>query len=158
MVTTKEYYEKNREGILAYQAKYRAAHPEKWRNKNKRWRDANPERMKLYMATYNGSPRGKLTKLRLRAKRGNIPFDIELADYLGWLKQQTDKCHYCGNKLNTNQGHKMLDGDSIDRKDNKKGYFIGNIVLCCNRCNMIKGSWFTEQEMLEIASKYLSER
>lgn len=47
---------------------------------------------------------------------------------------------------------------SIDRKDNNKGYIMGNITLACKRCNIIKGKWFTEQEMLEIADRYLKNR
>ena len=39
---------------------------------------------------------------------------------------------------------------TIDRKDNDRGYTIDNIVLSCNRCNMIKGNFFNEQDMLKI--------
>ena len=154
MVTTKEDYRKNKESILAYQKEYRK-NSDVWRKANKHWIANNPEKMKLYRAKYFRSPKGKLTKLKLRAKRANIPFNIKLPEYIEWVAKQNRLCHYCGNELNVNEGHKMLDGDSIDRKDNNKGYFIDNIVLSCNKCNMIKGSWFTEGQMLEIAKKYL---
>ena len=154
MVTTKEYYERNKEKIKAYRVGYRARNPGKERMKNKLWREANPEKTKLYMAKYSATPKGRLTKLRLRAKYGNIPIDIELREFTKWYECQELKCHYCYIQTSTAPGQKKLDGLSIDRKDNGKGYTLDNIVFCCNRCNMAKGSWFTEKEMLEIAEKY----
>ena len=155
MVTTKEYYTKNREKVNAYQRKYRA-NSDKWKESNRRWMENNPEKMKAYRAKYYASAKGRLTQLKCRASWGNINFAISLEDFTEWLNKQNGECHYCKAKLNVNKGHKMLDGDSIDRKDNNKGYTIDNIVLSCNRCNMAKGSWFTEQQMLEIAGRYFN--
>ncbi len=154
MVTTKKYYEENKEGIKAYQREYRARNLEKWRMKNKLWREANPEKMRLYMAKYSATPKGRLTKLRLRAKLAHIPIDIKLGEFTKWGEHQEPNCYYCGRELCVAPGQKKLDGLSIDRKDNNKGYTLSNVVLSCNRCNMAKGSWFTEKEMLEIAQRY----
>lgn len=154
MVTTKTYYENNKEAIKAYQRDYRARNPEMWQLKNKLWREANPEKGRVYMARYCASPKGKLTKLKLRARKISIGFDIKLKDFTKWIESQKNICYYCGIELWDGLGQKKLNGLSIDRKDNTQGYFIENIVLCCNRCNMAKGSWFTEKQMLEIANKY----
>ena len=156
MVTTPEYYEKNKEHIKAYQAAYRAKNREKWLEKNRLWREANPEKMKSYIAKYEASSKGKFTKLRLRARAANTPIDIKVDEFIEWYEHQELKCYYCGTELSSAIGQKKLDGLSIDRKDNSKGYTLENIVFCCNRCNMAKGSWFTEKEMLEIAQKYFN--
>ena len=40
------------------------------------------------------------------------------------------------------------------RKYNRLPYTLDNITFACRRCNNIKGSWFTEKQMLEIANRY----
>ena len=35
------------------------------------------------------------------------------------------------------------------------GYTPDNIAMCCMPCNSVKSNIFTEQEMLEIADKYI---
>ena len=119
-----------------------------------RWKKANPERMRLYRRNYNNSIKGRLGRLRLRSIKAGNSFDISLPEFTEWYEGQKPQCHYCGNKLYMGQGPKRLDGYSFDRRDNNKGYTIDNIALCCNRCNMAKGSWFTEEQMLEIAHRY----
>lgn len=47
------------------------------------------------------------------------------------------KCEYCG-------GTDMIGADRID---NTKGHSIDNIVPCCYRCNVIKNTFFTKEEM-----------
>jgi len=154
MVTTKAYYEQNKEKIKAYQAEYRAKNREAWLKKNKLWREAHPDKMKEYMAKYSATAKGKFTKLKLRARAGNIPLSMLSAEFIDWFERQDLKCYYCSRVISVAVGQKKLDGYSIDRKDNNKGYSLENIALCCNRCNMAKGSWFTEEQMLEIAQKY----
>ena len=154
MVTTKEYYEKNKQHIKAYQAEYRARNREKWLEKNRLWRKAHPDKMREYIAKYSATAKGKYTKLKLRARQGNIPMDIQMAEFTEWYERQELKCYYCGRGVSVAVGQKKFDGLSIDRKDNSMGYFLGNMVFSCNRCNMAKGSWFTEREMLEIAQRY----
>lgn len=51
-----------------------------------------------------------------------------------------------------NKGVKRL---TIDRKDNKIGYIIDNMVLCCFRCNSTKSDFFTFEEMLKIGKKII---
>ena len=154
MVTTKEYYEEHKEHIKAYQAAYRAKNREKWLEKNRLWREANPEKMKLYMAKYEASSKGKFTKLRERARAANTPMPIKMEEFIEWYERQELKCYYCDTELSIAIGQKKLDGLSIDRKNNNEGYTLENMVFSCNRCNMAKGSWFTEKQMLEIAQRY----
>lgn len=155
MAYAKEYYELHKKEIREQQREHRATSTV-WKESNERWKQNNPEKMRLYKQTYNDSIKGKLTKLRLRAKSARIPFAIDLVEFVRWYKEQEPNCYYCGKVLYMGRGQKKLDGYSFDRKDNDKGYTLDNIVLCCNRCNMAKGSWFTEEQMLEIAHKYFN--
>ena len=155
MAYAKEYYEMHKEDIRGYQRQYRA-NSKGWRESNERWKQSHPEQMKAYMVKYNYSVKGKYTKLNLRAKAAGISVDIKQGEFIEWYGQQKLLCHYCNAALNTGQGQKKMDGYSIDRMDNSKGYELDNITLCCNRCNMAKGSWFTEKQMLEIAHKYFN--
>src|SRR3990167_2030774 len=118
----------------------------------------NPEKMILYRKRYNDSARGRFKKLELRAKRAGILIDLKINDFTEWYESQDFKCYYCKRQIILNTGVQKLDSPCIDRRDNTLGYSLDNIALSCNRCNMAKGSWFTEQEMLEIADKYLSGR
>ena len=153
MAYAKEYYELHKKEIREYQRKYRAT-SEQFRLSNERWKKSNPDKMRQYRANYNISLKGKLTKLRLRAKRDIIPFEIKLEAFIQWYMRQGEICFYCGKPVFTGHGQKKLNGYSFDRRDNNKGYTLENLVLSCNQCNMIKGSWFTEEQMLEIAHKY----
>ena len=152
MAYDKNYYEKNKVKIRQRQSEYRRVNP-KYRESVKNWNDNNPDKMKEYRLNYNNSPKGKLTKLRLRARHDNIPFNIDINEWLSWFNKQDFYCYYCGIETTFN-GDDRMKCYSIDRKDNDIGYEISNIVLSCNRCNLAKGSWFSEDEMLEIAAKY----
>ncbi len=42
----------------------------------------------------------------------------------------------------------------IDRKDPLAGYVVGNAVPCCTKHNVIKGIYFSYEEMLEVVANY----
>jgi len=69
-----------------------------------------------------------------------------------WYGQQRQVCHYCGTALNRIRG--SMRGATIDQLNPDKGYIEGNLTLACRRCNLIKGYWFTQKEMQEIARTY----
>lgn len=105
---------------------------------------------------YNTTAIGKLNRLRQSAHHRGLEFNISKAEFKDWFIKQEPLCHYCSQELSPPKGqhHKMTD-ITYDRRDNTKGYTIDNLVLACLRCNIIKGKWFTEKQMLEIAEKYL---
>ena len=51
-------------------------------------------------------------------------------------------CHYCGEppskiyKTRSGSGEFIYSG--VDRKDNSQGYILGNVVSCCETCNLAK--------------------
>ena len=94
--------------------------------------------------------------LKTRAKRTGIEFGFTRKEFETWFNHQELKCHYCGADLikeATRDTQSPFDL-TVDRKDNKCGYVSDNIVMACKRCNLIKTDIFTEQEMVEIATKY----
>jgi 5-methylcytosine-specific restriction endonuclease McrA len=98
------------------------------------------------------TPRGRYDRLRTNAKRHGFPWPaFTSAEFVEWFLKQKNRCHYCGIQL-TDGGLTKI---NIDRKDNSHGYTLENIALSCKKCNLIKGAWFTELEMLDIANKYL---
>ena len=134
----KEYHRLNRKELTRKAQIWRLAHPEHMREERKRW---------------SRRPNGILICLRGRAKRRKVPFELEKISFLEWFNNQEQECFYCGlTKDKQGERYKNL---SIDRKDNLISYRLDNIVLCCMRCNTIKGNFFTAEEMIEIANKYI---
>ena len=117
----------------------------------RRYPNHDPEAVKLYRA----SPQNKYYQIKYRATQDGIPITFTRSEFVTWFENQDKICFYCKTSLNPFLHHK-LNGLTIDRRDNDKGYALDNIALSCVRCNMIKGSWFTEKQMLEIAEKYLA--
>ena len=127
--------------------------------KKKRRRDI-PMKVRLmdrsYMAKYGKTTIGRFHNIKTNLKRRGIDLDINRDDFVAWFNRQSRKCHYCHREFTKANGRKLeLTGLTIDRKNNSRGYTKGNLVLACRRCNMIKGSWFTEEQMLEIANMFL---
>ena len=81
-------------------------------------------------------------------------------EFVEWYNVQKKKCVYCKVEeryLKQLNGplYKRASRLTIDCVDNDTGYCIDNIVLACDRCNVIKSNVFTHHEMLEIGEKYL---
>lgn len=139
--TQKKYYlslRDNEEKLINYRKKYAA-----------------------YKIKYNDTAKGKFWNLIGRAKRAKINFSISLYEFENWFNNKYRKCYYCDKEIEF--GDDKNNGNSqnhltIDRLNNKDGYNINNIVFCCRRCNTIKGAWFSEKEMIEIANKYLKNK
>ncbi len=143
------HHEQFRERINTYQRTLRRRNLEKVR-----------EYHKLQKRRYNRTPAGKYWNLRTRVMREGLEFNITQGEFVEWFNKQDLGCYYCGVPLMFIAGRnsdKKLQGISIDRKDNNRGYELDNMCLACRRCNTIKNSYFTEKQMLEIADKYFKE-
>lgn len=74
-----------------------------------------------------------------KALKRNYVFELSLDEFMEIINKP---CHYCGTaKSNTwryNKGSVTIEYNGIDRKDNSKGYIIGNVVSCCGTCNRMK--------------------
>lgn len=61
-------------------------------------------------------------------------------------------CHYCGKAIVWRPHYAGKGGWQLDRKDPLRGYDVGNVVVCCKRCNMGKGNSFTYDEWVQIGA------
>jgi len=79
--------------------------------------------------------KGILSRIKYRAKKHNIPFNLTLDDI-----QIPDKCPVLNIPLATRNGHSgyFSDSPSIDRIIPKLGYVKGNIRIISNRANLLK--------------------
>ncbi len=79
------------------------------------------------------------------AKGRGLSFSLTLLEFKALV---SSCCHYCGsppdkwakslNKNNRMNGNVKVTG--VDRKDNAKGYELGNCLSCCSVCNFAKHS------------------
>lgn len=96
------------------------------------------------LKVYKGVPPAKLNefeKAELQAIGRLKHWDITEAEYDALVAKP---CHYCGDRLRAT-------GVRLDRKDNDGGYTIENVVPCCGRCNLLKGSRLTYAQMVKVA-------
>ena len=116
-------------------------------------KDCENKYMKNY---YNQRPQGRFIRLKENALKDGAQIRMTKDDFIVWFNSQALKCFYCHTPLEFIYGrHWQWTGLTIDRCDPNGAYELNNIVLACRRCNIIKGHWFTKDQMLEIASKYL---
>ncbi len=117
----------------------------------------DPDYMARYARSYRkhqqGTPQGRFRSLKDGARIRGQQCLISKGEFLIWFSNESKICHYCCRDINM-VGVRTLDSLTIDRRNNELGYQLGNIVIACRRCNLIKGSWFSEEQMLEIARKY----
>jgi len=110
---------------------------------------------------FRSTPSGVYTQIKGRNKfyQGK-PFEITRDEFINWYENTPKKCVYCGlseedlPNIDDSYNNKSL-RMSIDAIDNDTGYVLGNIVLCCNRCNSIKSDLLSFDEMLEFGKKYI---
>ena len=107
----------------AYRNSYYKKHKD---GKIREYREENRTKIREKNNEYYRTPVGKLRKIRARAKNKNIDFNLTIELYETLWGQP---CHYCGIDMEVT---------GIDRKDNDKGYLIGNVVPCCYDCNTKK--------------------
>lgn len=109
------------------------------------WREQHQETRKLPMDT--AFKHAIWQRIKSSAKKRRINFTVTIDQV--WEVCQLP-CHYCGSQPSNKIKH---DGQSftfqgIDRKDSRKGYIPGNILPCCQHCNVEKGSksykWYME--------------
>jgi 5-methylcytosine-specific restriction endonuclease McrA len=94
------------------------------------------------------------TKLKITARTNQIPIDLTFDEFLSFTK--ITQCTYCERQINwpSHGPQKLIENKEIrrayylDRKDNKRGYNLDNLCVCCSFCNMIKKDWLTYEEML----------
>ena len=95
-------------------------------------------RKKPYEALFNN--------FKKRTKRENKDNQLSYEEFLEFTKEK--QCHYCYDDIHWVEYNLTANGSSynLDRKDNNRGYIMGNCVTCCWKCNESKKNNFTYEQ------------
>lgn len=94
----------------------------------------------------------RLNAVKTGATKRGLGFSITIDDVLTLWERQKGRCYYTHRKMTQLQN--SHDTFSIDRIDNTKGYFLENIVLCCNIVNTMKNDLTVEDFLMYVQSIY----
>lgn len=125
-----------------YQKHYRKEHEEEYKEYKKHYRKTNKDLIKAKDRLYNKTIKGRFAQVKKGAKKRNVDLNLTIEQYETIVTM--GRCHYCGQTLSET-------GGGIDRKDNKIGYVVENIVTCCYRCNTTFMSHYSYKEKLILA-------
>lgn len=80
------------------------------------------------------------------------PVTITEDEFVEWYNTSPKKCAYCDldedDLVNVDDNCiNKADRLTVDCVDNEIGYAVGNIVLCCARCNFIKSDFLNFDQM-----------
>lgn len=146
-----------------YSSKYRAKNRVKCNERSKKWREKNKQRIsqngKRYYKQnqkyernrsrkYSYTFEGKIIRLKARAKRDGLEFDLTVDDLRNsWV----DTCPVFGTKLKVGpHGKAYANNASVDRIDNSKGYIPGNIQWISRLANSMKRD-ATSKQLIQFA-------
>ena len=136
--------------------RYYSLNKKRYAENRKKYFEKNKDYYRQYRREYRwNNPVGIYSVVMGGAKRRNLLVEITKEQFVSWYVGAEKTCFYC--HRTTEQVDERNDYFAkrskrltVDRLNNDTGYSIDNIVLCCYRCNMIKGDFFTKDEMLEI--------
>jgi len=113
------------------------------------WESIHGKNMKI---KFHKTPAGIYMVLKSSAKKRGISFDLNQIAFSKWYNKQQKVCHYCNKteKNSLNDMNRKMYRLSIDRKNTNRGYILGNIILSCYKCNMIKSNDISYETMLKI--------
>lgn len=182
----KEMYVKNRkekyQSMTEDEKEHKRIIQRKWREKNKeklnkQISDRHREKMKdpVYRAKKRNQKKVTEAKrlkrepfafigadLKKNANRRGFKAPHTNSQYREWFYEQSGKCHYCSNDVETiNKFIKKVGIDKvfrrhqIDRKDSSGDYTLDNLVLACYCCNASKSNIISHKDFLEIAEDYI---
>lgn len=140
---------------ILYQERFRRG-----RGYEREWRKRDWQKYLSMVRAYRRTPGGYYTSLKYR--KHAVEFTRQ--EFVDWDLKQARECYYCGvpeaimttlpqfyKKRGTGDFYRL----TLDRKDNTQNYTLENIVLACPRCNETKGDFFTAEEFIPIARKYI---
>ena len=112
--------------------------------RRKRHYKKNPEyyKAKRQQRRVNELEKQILARIKSRAKRNNIPFNLTIDDIV-----IPDVCPVLGIPIQKNHGHQgyFNDSPSVDRIIPELGYTKGNVRVISNRANLLKNNATIEE-------------
>lgn len=128
-----------------------------YRKRTKEWREANPQKFKEQRARYAKKYRTErreqynAKRRRLRSKERNainyrkrhewlLSGDITRQDLIDIYELQNQRCFYCSKKVKPRfSPHDPRGYDHVISRANGGKHTRDNVVLCCRKCNELKG-------------------
>ena len=107
---------------------------------SKKRRQTTEYRSRQYTAAVKYQTNNRFKHLLHIAKTRGLDVDITEEYY---LHLRSMPCVYCDAALTPR-------GVGLDRKDNKRGYVVGNVFPACGHCNHLRGTLLTPTEMAVI--------
>lgn len=78
----------------------------------------------------------------------DCPVSLSFEEFL--IYTDIGVCHYCG--LDNIRWAEYANGPyNLDRKDNSKGYEVGNLAVCCYKCNYRKNNFYSHEQFVMIS-------
>lgn len=173
----KQYYEENKDEILAKSVEYRVAHKEQKAETDKKYAQKNKDKIRQYQKEYRDShkksnaeyqkqyriknkdkldeykksPHVRYGVYKRNAKHRNWQFNLSEDDF---IEISAQPCIYCGEYSDTYNNEPF---NGIDRIDSSIGYEKDNCVPCCATCNRMKmdlkvDDWINK--MIQIVNHY----
>lgn len=133
-----KYYQNNKEKIDRRCKSYSEKNKEKVKLKNRNHYHNNKEEILSYQKKYRITPKRKFGQGMRSAKERNLTWTIDFDCYVQLINKP---CSYCNCSLEN------VGGVSLDRLDNSIGYEPSNVVPCCGKCNNIRNSFLSYEEM-----------
>lgn len=127
----REWYVAHRDEINARRREQYATDKARARVRRYAWAKS-PEGV-AYLVAYRKTPQFRIAQYRSMAEKRGVEFKLSLDEFhMFWQKP----CFYCGSSIET---------IGLDRVDSSKGYFLGNIVSSCIKCNQAKNDLSQEE-------------
>lgn len=139
--TNAAYYQRNKTDIITYSKEYYANNLEKISEKGK---------IRYQEKIKNNYLSILLSGCRSNARKRNREFNISKQFILNLLEKQENKCYYSGDELSMKP--RLYNTLSIDRVNSSKGYTEDNVVLCCQKINVIKND-LSDLEFINLCNK-----
>jgi len=136
----KLFYEKNREFELSYNKQYVKDNKERIKQQKKERYDNNAIEYNKISKQWrrNNVIRQVIHSCKGKDKKYNMFFNLTEEWVKKILDHQEWKCYHCDQYLLLENGNNDPDQLSIDRVNNSKGHFKGNVVLSCWHCNFTR--------------------
>ena len=116
---------------------------------------------KKYNAWFRKTPVGICQQIKGRnGYFKDHPFIISQDEFVEWYENEPRICAYCGIKEEELYLLDKIVGGrfqrlTVDCKDNEVGYVKGNLVLACDKCNVMKGDILTYEDMKYVGEHFV---
>jgi len=138
----KKYYEENKDKRKEYHKKRYEENKDRILEQHKRYREENKDKRKEYNKKWlaDNRDRSVFLSIRTRARKLDIPFDLELDDITSY-----DTCPIFGFKMERGGCKDSRSSPSVDKIIPSKGYVKGNIQVISNKANRMKNDATPEE-------------